>query len=129
MARQQLDSLESKRQQFYKDGKQVVFREQAEKAVKAILSIKEVVSAAISAEPHTSVVWARVLIILPVGSQVRLSVLLLTLIDPRRHVTIRCRRHGLQGLEHASRILLHFGYIERDPGSIGRSCLIPGKTA
>lgn len=68
MARQQLDSLESKRQQFYKDGKQVVFREQAEKAVKAILSIKEVVSAAISAEPHTSVVWARVLIILPVGS-------------------------------------------------------------
>lgn len=78
MAQQQLDSLESEWPWFYKDSKQVVVCEQTQRVVKTILSVKDVVSAVIAAEPHASILWAGVLVILLVRSQVRLSVPLLT---------------------------------------------------
>jgi hypothetical protein len=47
--------------------KEVVVREQIRKVVHTILCAKDFIGPAISVEPHAALVWAGVLVVLPVG--------------------------------------------------------------
>lgn len=48
-------------------GKQIVVRDAIRKVVTAISNFKDIIGAAVSAEPHASLVWAGVMTILPVS--------------------------------------------------------------
>jgi hypothetical protein len=47
---------------------EIVVRDQVRKVVRTILTFKDFIGAAISAEPHASLAWAGVLVVLPVSN-------------------------------------------------------------
>lgn len=63
---QKLQALQRSHLKFTVSGVEVDVREQVRKVVHAILCAKDFIGVAISAEPHASLAWAGVLIILPV---------------------------------------------------------------
>lgn len=54
-------------------GKEVVVREQVRKVVHAILSAKDAIGSAVTAEPHAALAWAGVLVILPVSITITIA--------------------------------------------------------
>lgn len=64
-----LDAASDTHYSFSIGKKTVVVRDQVRKLVKGVLAFKDVIGAAISAEPHAAVAWASVLVVLPVRSQ------------------------------------------------------------
>jgi hypothetical protein len=48
-------------------GKEVIVKELVSKIVSVIISTKDFISSAVSAEPHAALAWAGVLVILPVS--------------------------------------------------------------
>jgi hypothetical protein len=54
-------------------GKEVVVREQVRKVVHAILSAKDAIGSAVTAEPHAALAWAGVLVILPVSIAITIA--------------------------------------------------------
>jgi hypothetical protein len=51
-------------------------RENFEKGVKIVLSVKDFLSSVVSSEPHGAMVWAGVCIFLPVGTLIALSLVM-----------------------------------------------------
>ncbi|PWY92996.1 hypothetical protein BO94DRAFT_583239 [Aspergillus sclerotioniger CBS 115572] len=47
-------------------GSQIVVRDQARKVARMIVGVKDFISAAVSAEPHASLAWAGVLVLIPI---------------------------------------------------------------
>jgi hypothetical protein len=68
LVQQRLSDIEASRLGFTVGGKRLLVREQAGKIVHAIISVKDVISAAVVAEPHAALAWAGVLVFLNVGS-------------------------------------------------------------
>ncbi|KAF6833672.1 Vegetative incompatibility protein HET-E-1-like protein 7 [Colletotrichum plurivorum] len=64
-AKKNLDKLSNSRLSFTITGKTIVVREVVRKVIKAVTTFKDVVSAAISGEPHAALAWAGVMVILP----------------------------------------------------------------
>lgn len=63
---QKLKALQNSHLKIKVGSDEVDVREQVQKVIQVILYAKDVIGAAISAEPHASLAWAGVLIILPV---------------------------------------------------------------
>lgn len=68
LAKDKLDALETNRLHFSVWGKEIVVRDQLKKVLKFILTCKDVISAAISAEPGASIAWSGALVILQVST-------------------------------------------------------------
>lgn len=66
MAADKLTALSETRMRFTVNGKEVIVREQVEMVLSLIKSVKDVVSSAISSEPHAAVAWAGVIVVLPI---------------------------------------------------------------
>lgn len=64
---------------FRMNGKELIVRDQAQKIINGVLAVKDVVSAAISSDPHAAIAWAGVLVVLPV--QIILSFVIVIGID------------------------------------------------
>lgn len=65
-AKKSLDKLSNARLSFTIAGKTIVVREVVRKVIKTVTTFKDVISAAISGEPHAALAWAGVMVILPV---------------------------------------------------------------
>jgi hypothetical protein len=61
---QQLDRIQQSRLRITVAGKEIVAKDQARRAIHAILSVKDLISTAVSAEPHAALAWAGALILL-----------------------------------------------------------------
>jgi hypothetical protein len=48
-------------------GRDIIVKEQVRKVVYAVLGAKDIIGAAISAEPHAALAWAGVVFVLPVS--------------------------------------------------------------
>lgn len=70
LAADKLEKLSQAKLSFSRGEKRVVVRDQVLKVVKFILAFKDLISSAISAEPHTALVWAGIMVVLPVSVSV-----------------------------------------------------------
>jgi uncharacterized protein YlzI (FlbEa/FlbD family) len=64
---QKLQDIQDSRLKITVSGKEIVVKEQVCKVVHAILSAKDFIGSAVSAEPHAALAWAGVLVVLPVS--------------------------------------------------------------
>ena len=64
-----LDSIENDQKSFIVAGKTVILHEQLNKVVRVIMSARNFVSQAVSAEPHAALAWAGVSMLLPVSTE------------------------------------------------------------
>jgi hypothetical protein len=62
-----LEIIKNVRLKISVGGKKVVVKDQPSKVVQAILSAKDFIGTAVSPNPHASLAWAGVLVILPVS--------------------------------------------------------------
>jgi N-terminal domain of NWD NACHT-NTPase len=62
-----LQALQDARLKITVRGKEIVVREQVSKIFHAIISAKDIIGSAISAEPCAALAWAGVLVVLPVS--------------------------------------------------------------
>lgn len=67
LAKEKLEKLSEAQLSFSIGKKKIVTREAVRKAIKVVSTFKDVVSSAISAEPHAALAWAGVMAILPVS--------------------------------------------------------------
>lgn len=67
LAQEQLEVWQSEQFRLSFNGKDVIVGELARKVVGVVLSVKDVVSSAISADPHAALAWAGVMVALPVS--------------------------------------------------------------
>lgn len=67
---QKLRDIQNARLKVSVGKKEVIVNEQVRKVVYAILSVKDFIGSAVSAEPHAALAWAGVLVILPVSSYI-----------------------------------------------------------
>lgn len=65
-AKKSLEKLSNARVSFSIAGRTIVVREVVRKVIKAVTTFKDVISAAISGEPHAALAWAGVMVIIPV---------------------------------------------------------------
>ncbi|OCK75173.1 hypothetical protein K432DRAFT_274329, partial [Lepidopterella palustris CBS 459.81] len=61
-----LQGMQNAQLKIVVSGKEVVVKEQVRKVVHAILSAKDFIGSAVSAEPHAALAWAGVLVVLPI---------------------------------------------------------------
>ncbi|KAJ5525836.1 WD domain-containing protein [Penicillium frequentans] len=66
IAAKHLKYLSDERLCFRMNGKELIVRDQAQRIINGVLAVKDVVSAAISSDPHAAIAWAGVLVVLPV---------------------------------------------------------------
>ena len=64
-----LEEQDSERLRFKLFGRSVNVREQSERIIKFVVWAKDVVGAALKAEPHAAVAWAGISLLLPVSTQ------------------------------------------------------------
>ncbi|KAB8207373.1 quinon protein alcohol dehydrogenase-like superfamily [Aspergillus parasiticus] len=76
-------------------------RQLAQRIVHGIVNVKDVISAAISSEPHAGLVWAGVLVILPVFLNI-----------------ITQEEHAIEGLQSISDIIIRCHYMESELSSL-----------
>jgi hypothetical protein len=62
-----LQDMEKNRLSVNLAGRDIVVKEQVRKVVYAVLGAKDIIGAAISAEPHAALAWAGVVFVLPVS--------------------------------------------------------------
>lgn len=62
-----LKEVQNARLKITLQGREIVVREQVRKIVQAILSAKDFIGSAVSAEPQAALAWVGVLVILPVS--------------------------------------------------------------
>jgi hypothetical protein len=62
-----LQDMEKNRLSVNLAGRDIIVKEQVRKVVYAILGAKDIIGAAISAEPHAALAWAGVVFVLPVS--------------------------------------------------------------
>ena len=67
LAQEQLEVWQSEQFRLSFNGKDMLVGELARKVVGVVLSVKDVVSSAISADPHAALAWAGVMVALPVS--------------------------------------------------------------
>jgi hypothetical protein len=65
-----LQDMEKSRLSVNLAGKEIIVKEQVRKVVYAILGAKDLIGAAVSAEPHAALAWAGVVFVLPVSKSV-----------------------------------------------------------
>ncbi|OTA93801.1 hypothetical protein M434DRAFT_30643 [Hypoxylon sp. CO27-5] len=65
LAQERLQAVQEKRLRLQIGGRNIVVRDQLQKAMGFIVSTKDLVSAAISSEPHAAIAWASVMFIFP----------------------------------------------------------------
>ncbi|PYH92523.1 WD40 repeat-like protein [Aspergillus ellipticus CBS 707.79] len=65
LVRERLNSLEDGRLRFTIGGKQIVMKDKVDKAVSTIMSFKDIITTAVSAEPHAALAWGCVTAIVP----------------------------------------------------------------
>lgn len=68
LVKDKLDAMQKARLKVTVGGEEIVVKDQVCKIIRTIISCKDFIGAAISAEPHASLAWAGVLIILPVST-------------------------------------------------------------
>jgi N-terminal domain of NWD NACHT-NTPase len=73
---QKLQDMQNSRLKITVGGKEVVVKEQVRTIVHAILSAKDFIGSAVSAEPHAALAWAGVLVVLPVRIIISITFLL-----------------------------------------------------
>ncbi|KAL4906329.1 hypothetical protein BDW74DRAFT_177343 [Aspergillus multicolor] len=95
LVQQRLADIEGSRMGFTVGGKRVLVREQAANIIHAIISVKDFISAAVSAEPHASLAWAGVLVFL----------------NPLTN-TITQDEEAIKGLESISTLLIRYRLTE-----------------
>jgi hypothetical protein len=67
LVKYKLDAIQKTQLKITVGGEDIVVKDQVCKVVRTILSFKDFIGAAISAEPHAALAWAGVVIILPVS--------------------------------------------------------------
>lgn len=67
-----LQAMQNSQLKITVGGKEVVVKDQVGKIVRTILSAKDFIGSAVSAEPHAALAWAGVLVVLPVSIYDRL---------------------------------------------------------
>jgi hypothetical protein len=67
LAKDKLDGIQKARLKVTIGGEEIVVQDQVRKVVHTILTFKDFIGNAISAEPHAALAWAGVVIILPVS--------------------------------------------------------------
>ena len=68
LVKDKLDAMQEARLKVTVGGEEIIVKDQVCKVIRTIISCKDFIGAAISAEPHASLAWAGVLIILPVST-------------------------------------------------------------
>jgi hypothetical protein len=67
LAKDKLDGIQKARLKVTIGGDEIVVQDQVRKVVHTILTFRDFIGSAISAEPHAALAWAGVVIILPVS--------------------------------------------------------------
>ncbi|KAL3478812.1 hypothetical protein BJX99DRAFT_256220 [Aspergillus californicus] len=95
LVKQRLAALESSRLGFEVGGKRDVIREQFARMVHAVISVKDVITAVVSSEPHAALAWAGILVLLnPITTAITQD------------------EDALQGLEFLSDLLIRYRMTE-----------------
>jgi len=68
LVKDRLDAMQKARLKVTVGGEEIIVKDQICKVIRTIISRKDFIGAAIFAEPHASLAWAGVLIILPVST-------------------------------------------------------------
>ncbi|GLA83435.1 hypothetical protein AtubIFM56815_007629 [Aspergillus tubingensis] len=97
LAQEQLEVWQSEQFRLSFNGKDVIVGELARKVVGVVLSVKDVVSSAISADPHAALAWAGVMVALPVLANV-----------------LKQDSDAMSGLDAISALLVRYRYVEED---------------
>lgn len=63
-----IDEIDLAKWQIKAGSHSIILRDQFDKAVKAVIAMKEFISSAVSSEPHAALAWAGVCVFLPVRS-------------------------------------------------------------
>ncbi|OJJ66823.1 hypothetical protein ASPBRDRAFT_200451 [Aspergillus brasiliensis CBS 101740] len=96
-----LEAIENSRLKIRISGKEVEVRKQVRRVVGGILSVKDIISAAVSAEPHVSIAWAGVLFLL----------------DPLAK-SFHQDEDALDGFQAVSDLMVRYAFIEKGQGRI-----------
>ena len=67
LVKDKLDAMQKSRLKITVGGEEIIVKDQVRKVIRTIIFCKDFIGDAISAEPHASLAWAGVLIILPVS--------------------------------------------------------------
>ncbi|OJI82141.1 hypothetical protein ASPTUDRAFT_31955 [Aspergillus tubingensis CBS 134.48] len=97
LAQEQLEVWQSEQFRLSFNGKDVIVGELARKVVGVVLSVKDVVSSAISADPHAALAWAGVMVALPVLANI-----------------LKQDSDAMSGLDAISALLVRYRYVEED---------------
>ncbi|BCS07109.1 hypothetical protein ALUC_11490S [Aspergillus luchuensis] len=97
LAQEQLEVWQSEQFRLSFNGKDIIVGELARKVVGVVLSVKDVVSFAISADPHAALAWAGVMVALPVLANI-----------------LKQDSDAMSGLDDISALLVRYRYVEED---------------
>ncbi|GKZ26438.1 hypothetical protein AbraIFM66951_007862 [Aspergillus brasiliensis] len=96
-----LEAIENSRLKIRIGGREIEVRKQVRRVVGGILSVKDIISAAVSAEPHVSIAWAGVLFLL----------------DPLAK-SFHQDEDALDGFQAVSDLMVRYAFIEKGQGRI-----------
>ncbi|KAJ5720795.1 uncharacterized protein N7483_008729 [Penicillium malachiteum] len=98
--RRRLQELKDVKLKFVISGREIIVREQVSRAFHVLISAKDLISAAISSDPHASLAWAGVLILL----------------DPIAKSTTQ-DDDAMDGLEKISHLMIRYRILESTPAT------------
>ncbi|KAJ5703610.1 hypothetical protein N7493_011535 [Penicillium malachiteum] len=101
VVKRRLQEIQDTRLKFVVAGREIVVREQVSRAIHMLTSVKDLISTAISSEPHASLAWAGVLILL----------------DPIAKSTTQ-DDDAMDGLEKISHLMIRYRILESTPVTV-----------
>ncbi|KAJ5627393.1 hypothetical protein N7528_004820 [Penicillium herquei] len=101
IVKKRLQDIKDARLKFVISGREIVVREQVSRAIHILISAKDLISTAISSEPHASLAWAGVLILL----------------DPIAKSTTQ-DDDAMDGLEKISHLMIRYRILESTPMTV-----------
>ncbi|KAJ6008151.1 hypothetical protein N7540_012127 [Penicillium herquei] len=107
VVKRRLREIKDTRLKFVISGREVVVREQVSRAIHILISAKDLISTAISSDPHASLAWAGVLVLL----------------DPIAKSTTQ-DDEAMDGLEKISHLMIRYRILESTPVTV-----LTGKSA
>lgn len=113
LAQEQLEVWQSEQFRLSFNGKDIIVGEMARKVVGVVLSVKDVVSSAISADPHAALAWAGVMVALPVSTSISNCLAVSETLQVLANI-VKQDSDAMSGLDAISALLVRYRYVEED---------------